>query len=112
MRYDVVLVPFPFDDLTGSKVRPAVCLTEPVGHHRHVILAFITSAVPTVLELTDILSDPSDANFSAAGLKVRSALRLHRLVTVSAGIIQRQLCVLTPTLAGQVQARLRSLFAI
>jgi len=25
----VVLVPFPFDDLSTAKVRPAVCLTEP-----------------------------------------------------------------------------------
>lgn len=28
-KYKVVLVPFPFDDLSSSKVRPAVCLTEP-----------------------------------------------------------------------------------
>lgn len=27
----VVLVPFPFDDLMMAKVRPAVCLTEPIG---------------------------------------------------------------------------------
>lgn len=41
-RYKVVLVPFPFDDLSSSKVRPAVCLTDPIGPHHHVILAFIT----------------------------------------------------------------------
>ena|SRR6266496_4221915 len=27
----VALVPFPFDDLTASKVRPAVCLTDPIA---------------------------------------------------------------------------------
>lgn len=27
----VVLVPFPFDDLSSTKVRPAVCLTNPIG---------------------------------------------------------------------------------
>jgi hypothetical protein len=32
----VFLVPFPFDDLAASKVRAAVCLTDPVGPHRHV----------------------------------------------------------------------------
>ena len=47
IRGRVVLVPFPFDDLSGSKVRPAVCLTEPVGSHRHVVLAFVTSQVET-----------------------------------------------------------------
>jgi mRNA interferase MazF len=37
MKHKVVLVPFPFDDLSSTKVRPAVCLTEPVGQHKHVV---------------------------------------------------------------------------
>jgi mRNA interferase MazF len=43
IRGKVVLVPFPFDDLSSTKVRPAVCLTNPIGPHRHVIVAFISS---------------------------------------------------------------------
>ena len=112
MRYKVVLVPFPFDDLSGSKVRPAVCLTDAVGAHRHVVVAFITSAVPARLEPTDVLLDSGSADFARSGLRVRSALRLHRMVTVSATIIQRQLGVLTPNLQAQVQQRLRTLFAL
>jgi len=38
-KHKVVLVPFPFDDLSSSKVRPAVCLTNPIGPHRHVYTA-------------------------------------------------------------------------
>ena len=112
MRHRVVLVPFPFDDLSGSKVRPAVCLTDAVGAHRHVVLAFITSTVPSRLEPTDVLFDPGGADFARSGLRVRSALRIHRMVTVSATIIQRQLGVLTPNLQAQVQQRLRTLFAL
>ena len=112
MRHRVVLVPFPFDDLSGSKVRPAVCLTDAVGAHRHVVLAFITSAVPPRLEPTDVLLNPGSADFADSGLRVRSALRLHRMGTVSATIIQRQLDVLTPSLQAQVQQRLRTLFAL
>jgi len=112
MRYRVILVPFPFDDLTGNKVRPAVCLTDTVGVHRHVVLAFITSVVPPQLEPTDLLLEPGNAEFPSTGLKVRSALRLHRLVTVSAAIIQRQLGVLSPGLQSQAQQRLRTLFAL
>ena len=112
MRNKVVLVPFPFDDLSCSKVRPAVCLTEALGVHRHVVLAFITSNVPLKLEPTDVLLDPGSADFARSGLRVRSALRLHRMVTVSAAIIQRQLGVLTPNLQAEVQQRLRALFAI
>jgi mRNA interferase MazF len=112
MRYRVILVPFPFDDLGGTKVRPAVCLTDAVGPHRHVVLAFITSVVPSKLEPTDLLLDPGHADFAGTGLRVRSVLRLHRVVTVSAAIIQRQLGVLNPNLQVQVQQRLRTLFGL
>ena len=64
MRHRVILVPFPFDDLTGSKVRPAVCLTDAIGAHRHVVLAFITSVVPPTMEPTDLLLDPANADFA------------------------------------------------
>jgi len=67
MRYRVVLVPFPFDDLTGTKVRPAVCLTDPFGVHRHVVLGFITSVVPPELEPTDLLLDPEGVDFARTG---------------------------------------------
>jgi PemK-like protein. len=59
-RGKVVLVPFPFDDLSTTKVRPAVCLTDPtdpIGPHRHVILAFITSRIPTDLLESDMVLD-------------------------------------------------------
>ena len=112
MRFRVVLVPFPFDDLSGQKVRPAVCLTDAVGPHRHVVLAFITSTVPTTLEPTDVLLTQGSTDFTATGLRVRSTLRLHRMVTVSSAIIRRQMGVLTPAYQAQVQQRLRALFAI
>lgn len=56
-KHKVVLVPFPFDDLSASKVRPAVCLTDPVGSHRHVVLAFITSQIPIYLLESDFVLD-------------------------------------------------------
>jgi ABC-type uncharacterized transport system ATPase subunit len=34
IRGKLVLVPFLFDDLSATKVRPAVCLTEPIGPRR------------------------------------------------------------------------------
>ena len=112
MRYSVVLVPFPFDDLSGTKVRPAVCLTDAVGTHRHVVLAFITSSLSPKPEASDILLDPSSAEFRSTGLKVPSALRLHRLITVSSSIIVRQLGVLPPKAQQEVQQRLRELFRL
>jgi mRNA interferase MazF len=112
MRYRVVLIPFPFDDLSGKKVRPAVCLTDALGAHRHVVVAFITSSVPTPLEPTDIVLAPGTPDFAGTGLHGRSTFRLHRLVTVSTRIILRQLGTLPPNVQSQIEQRLRVLFAL
>ncbi len=108
----IVLVPFPFDDLSAAKVRPAVCLTNPLGAHRHVILAFITSRIPSLLANSDVLLDANDADFSTTGLRVSSTLRLHRLMTVTTSIIQRELGILSPRLQAKVNARLCDLFEL
>ncbi len=110
MRFRGVLVPFSFDDLSGLKVRPAVCLSEATGKHRHVVLAFITSTVPPTLEATDILLTLGTAEFASTGLRVSSTLRLHRMVTVLTAIIRRQMGVLSPGTQAQVQQRVRVLF--
>lgn len=112
MRFSVVLVPFPFDDLSGQKVRPAVCLTDAVGIHRHVVLAFITSTVPSTPEPTDILLAPGTPDFARTGLRVPSTLRLHRMVTMSTSTIRRQLGILAPGTQDEVQQRLRTLFVL
>jgi len=87
----VVLVPFPFDDLSTTKVRPAVCLTNPIGPHRHVILSFISSRIPYDLLETDLVLDSRQSDFAITGLQVSSTLRLHRLMTVRTGLVRREL---------------------
>ncbi|GAB4494866.1 MAG: type II toxin-antitoxin system PemK/MazF family toxin [Anaerolineales bacterium] len=110
MRYKIVLVPFPFDDLSSQKVRPAVCLTEPIGIFGHVVLAFITSSIPSDLLPTDIALLPQHPDFATTGLRVASTLRLHRLITLSFATLQRQLGELSPTHQSKVQIGLRNLF--
>lgn len=112
MKGRVVLVPFPFDDLSSHKVRPAVCLTEPVGPHRHIVLAFITSHIPGELLETDLVIDAASAGFGATGLQVSSTLQLHRLMTVTTSLLQRDLGILSPALQAQVDERLRKLFGL
>jgi mRNA interferase MazF len=107
----IVLVPFPFDDLSTTKVRPAVCLTNPIGVHRHVILAFITSVIPTDLMATDIVLDTSNPDFAATGLKVSSAIRLHRLMTVSTALIKRELGILSSDTQDKITKKLCNLLS-
>ena len=108
----VVLVTFPFDDLSGTKVRPAVCLTEPVGVHRHVVLAFITSQVPEEPLPSDVALSPTDPGFAMTGLHVGSTLRLHRLITLDSSLLRRELGVLPPAREREVREKLRRLFGL
>jgi mRNA interferase MazF len=112
IRGKVVLVPFPFDDWSAMKTRPAVCLTEPIGPHRHVVLAFITSQVPAQSLDSDLVLDPASPDFAFTGLRNLSALRLHRIMTVTTSIIQRELGEFTPRLQSEVDQRLRQLFLL
>lgn len=112
MKHKVVLVPFPFDDLSSTKVRPAVCLTEPIGEHKHVVLAFITSRVPDRPLSTDLIFAEADKDFSATGLRVSSALQLHRMMTVTTNIIVRELGMLPKPAQHEVDGKLKLLFGI
>lgn len=106
----VVLVPFPFDDLTATKVRPAVCLTDPVGPYRHIVLAFVTSRIPAAPTATDIVLDIRQPGMAVTGLRIPSTLMLHRLVTVSSSRVTRELGTVPPAVEKQIADGLRRLF--
>ena len=108
----VILVPFPFDDLSATKIRPAMCLTNPIGAHRHVVLAFITSQIITPPASSDLVLDIRDPDFAATGLRAPSTVRLHRLMTVTTAVIRRELGELSPRLQMEVNAKLRNLFGL
>ncbi|MCK4937425.1 MAG: type II toxin-antitoxin system PemK/MazF family toxin [Methanosarcinales archaeon] len=112
MKGKIVLVPFPFDDLSTSKVRPAVCLTDPVGPHRHVIMAFISSRMSIDQLETDIILNSGHADFAMTGLRVTSTLRLHRMMTVTTALIRRELGELSPQMQNEVDNKLRKLFGL
>ena len=109
-KHKIILVPFPFDDFSELKVRPAVCLTNSIGKHKHVVIAFITSKAPTELEKTDIVLDQDHARFMQTGLKVSSTIRLHRLVTIGSLFIQRELGRLPEDVKSLVDQKMKQLF--
>jgi len=62
IKDSIVLVPFPFDDFSASKVRPALCLTNEIGKFNHVIIAFISSKIPEDLVESDIIIKMNSEN--------------------------------------------------
>jgi mRNA interferase MazF len=51
-------------------------------------------------------------DFSSTGLRVSSVLRLHRLMTVTTSLFQRELGELPPQIQAEVDIRLRKLFGL
>lgn len=98
----VVLIPFPFDDLSATKIRPAVCLTNPVGKHCHVILALITDRIQTDLLETDIVFDTNHPDFAASGLHKPSTIKLDHLITVRESLIRRELGAVSSDTQDQI----------
>jgi mRNA interferase MazF len=90
----------------------AVCLTNSIGTHRHVVVAFITSRVAQDMLQTDVVLNNSHPEFKATGLHVTSTIRLHRLMTSTASLIQRELGVLSVSMQHEVTRKLSSLFEI
>jgi len=76
MRGKIVLLPFPFDDFSATKVRPALCLTDEIGPHGHVVVAFISSKLPALPEEFDLVMRQSDTGFLITGLRVDSVLKV------------------------------------
>jgi mRNA interferase MazF len=88
---EVVLVPFPFSDLSQAKVRPAVCLAD-AGRGDWVLCQITSSPYgdPAVI--------PLDApDFASGGLLVASVARPGKLFTAHAGLVVRSVGVLNPT---------------
>ena len=109
-RGKIVLVPFPFDDLTAQKARPAVCLTDPLAPiatscSRLLPVGSQTNRLPAMSSWT-----PKNPNFGDTGLQARSTLRVHRLVTVASNVVKRELGRLSPTMEGRVTDAVRRLF--
>jgi mRNA interferase MazF len=110
MRNQIVLVPFPHDDFKDFKIRPVLCLTDSIGHFEHIIVAFITSQVNTILISSDVQILDSDTDFLMTGLKTDSIIRLHRITSIPKSSIKRHLGELPIQYQTVVNIKLKLLF--
>ncbi len=78
-RGDIVLLPFPFTDLSGIKNRPALILVETKSD---LTVSFITTQIKWQEEL-DIKIEPTHEN----GMKRTSLIRLSKLTTIDKELV-------------------------
>ncbi len=91
VKGEVVVLPFPFSNLTASKRRPALVIA-PVEPHDDVILCMITSRNTTDSSAVPI----GQTDFVSGGLPHESNIRPNRLFTADTSIILRAAGRLTP----------------
>lgn len=76
------------------KLRPVLLLTGPLGPVPEVLVAYISSVIPSQPLPSDMLLDPAVPQFRSTHLKTTSALRLHKLATIHCTSLVRYLGVL------------------
>ncbi|MGA9381130.1 MAG: type II toxin-antitoxin system PemK/MazF family toxin [Phormidium sp.] len=87
---DIVLVQFPFADLSQTKLRPAVVLSV-ISNPDEVTLCFISSQNVANLSPEEFAMNSSDQEFQETGLRVSSKVRVTRIVTLESRLLLRRL---------------------
>jgi mRNA-degrading endonuclease toxin of MazEF toxin-antitoxin module len=110
--YELVKVKFPFaDDFAQGKPRPSLVISPSFGKHQQTILAYITTQTEEILE-TGIVLEPKAAYFPATGLRKRSIIKLHRVITVVPQQIEVSIGVLPDEIILQVKENLLKVFQL
>ncbi|MGR3302153.1 MAG: type II toxin-antitoxin system PemK/MazF family toxin [Candidatus Scalindua sp.] len=110
---DIVVVKFPFilkESAEIQKGRPAFVVFDDKVERRYkdVILAAITSQIPTKIMELEIILEPEKSN----GLAKISLLRLDFIMTVPEELISRKIGVLPRNVEKDVEAKLKRSFGI
>jgi len=103
---DIVVMPFPYSDLTGSKQRPALIVSNSrvnMGEDR--ICCLITSNKPE-----DGLR-VEHAHFKEGKLPFQSWVKPHRLFSVDKKIIRKKICTVTKDFHDKVISAIDSFLA-
>ncbi len=100
----IVLIPFPFTDLTGSKKRPALVL---LSGSLDVTVSFISTQLHWQ-EPTDLLLQPNVTN----GLKKPSLIRIGKIATIDKALVIGRLGSINAKQIKELDRKLIQLFAI
>ena len=108
---DIVLIRFPFTDLTATKVRPAMVISSEAFHkgQQDAIFLLITSNRLRVT-LYDFLVEEIHPEFSATGLKKASVFRVGRIHTLNQKLAYSRLGTIGPLLREDILGRLKRIF--
>ncbi len=74
---DIILIPFPFAELTNIKVRPAIVICETKDFYKDIVICVISSVIPKKLTTNEMLLKKDKSN----NLRINSVAKIDRIVT-------------------------------
>lgn len=100
----IVLIIFPFTDLSGTKLRPALVLAETATD---ITVVFITTQLKWK-ENGDIVILPDEDN----GIKKESLIRISKIATLDKTLVKGKLGTIHPSLRKEVDVQLINYFQL
>jgi mRNA interferase MazF len=109
-RGDIILVPFPFTDLSSAKQRPALVVSSDALNARSddVLVAAISSQIPVKLSAEEFMIPPGD--LAACGLPKPSVVRTAKLAALHRQLIIKRIGSMPEPVLGRILAQIRQLF--
>jgi mRNA interferase MazF len=83
----IVLVPFPFTNLSEAKLRPVLALRRASSRFDDWLVCMISSQLHQAEPDFDEILRMTDEDFQSSGLKASSALRIRRMAVIDGGLI-------------------------
>ncbi|MDK9721375.1 MAG: type II toxin-antitoxin system PemK/MazF family toxin [Rhodospirillales bacterium] len=102
----IVLVPFPYADLSSAKLRPALLLRKASARFDDWLICMVSSQLQQEEADLDELLSRNDPDFAASGLKADSIIRIRRLAVVEGALLAGTIGELTPERLGRIRHRL------
>lgn len=110
---DIILISYPFTNLSASKVRPALVISSGKYNQKEtdIVIIPISSNVERLSE-EDIIVENTIKDFKNTGLKMTSCIRCGKIFTLEKTLAKRYLGCLGDELLNEVRQRLKILYCI
>ena len=103
---DVVLIRFPFADMSGTKVRPGLVISSVTQLSQGADAIFMAITTNTTNQRpTDFLLEPTHLEFTATGLRQPSVFRADKIHCLEKKLAYRRLGSIGPMITSEISNR-------
>ncbi|MBI3616827.1 MAG: type II toxin-antitoxin system PemK/MazF family toxin [Candidatus Omnitrophica bacterium] len=112
-RGDLILIKYPFSNLQGTKVRPALVISSDRlnKHNRDALFILITSNTSNQ-QAVDYLIDQQHPDFQKTGLKRPSLIKVDKIVCLMKSLAKRKLGTISRPIQSDIDNILKDVLGL